>query len=424
MLINQRINIRFCDEDSRRMVEHNSLLCNKMYNLLLEEAIRDYENGSPKKLMEGYNLRDEVVVIKQKNPYFYSVHSSPLKNTGLRLRQAYKNFFNGSGHPKFRSNRVRWFSLYYDEPNKGIKIEGRSIQITLGETYDENNKKKRNYAYAVLEEGIKRGNIRNFRIIKSRNRYYLVVCLEVGDREEREGERRIALDPNHKNFFVGVDSSGRSVEFENLYQIQYFDREIDRLKSKRDRCRRKSVKGVNAYGTEYWKPSRMYARRSRALERLYEKREIQIKDAMYRIAHTLCDSYDVIAIGDYTPTAETAPEKKMHRKVLNQTPIGKFREILKHVCTKRGKKYILVNEKNTTKKCHSCGHSKKKTPDVRNYTCPKCGRTYNRDINSAINIGIKGKILSSSDYIDSDLSGPMYTVRYMLHKQCVSAGIK
>ena len=43
-----------------------------------------------------------------------------------------------------------------------------------------------------------------------------------------------------------------------------------------------------------------------------------------------------------------------------------------------------------------------------------------RDINSAINIGIKAKVLSSSDYKGIDLTKPLYTANYNLHKQRVS----
>ncbi|GAA3329009.1 hypothetical protein GCM10020331_075310 [Ectobacillus funiculus] len=46
----------------------------------------------------------------------------------------------------------------------------------------------------------------------------------------------IALDPNHKNFFVGVDHEGNSIEFTKLQMIKYWDTTIDTLKSLRDVC--------------------------------------------------------------------------------------------------------------------------------------------------------------------------------------------
>ena len=419
MIINQKINIKFTDKSSINILEQSSSLCNKLYNMLLEECINDYKNNNEKKLLHNRNLRNYVVCIKKDYPFFYKVHSSPLKNVAFRLKEAYEHFFDGSGYPKFRSNRVKWFSLLYDEPNKGVKITGNKIKISSGYELSENNKKNRLYSYGVLAENIKDGIIKTYRITKEKEKYYLIVTLELPDVEKTSNERFISIDPNHKNFFVGIDCYGKSVEFENLFQIKYFDKEIDKVKSKRDKCVKKSIECINEYGTKYYKPSLRWSKLNKALNNLYHKRESQIKDALYKISHQLCDNYDVIAFGDYTPTIKNSPEKNMHRSMLNQTQIGKFRQILKHVCEKRGKKFILVNETNTTKECFNCGDLKHKEPEVRVYTCQCCGKTYYRDINSAINIGKKVNLLPSSGYIDLDLSKPMYRVRYELKKQSV-----
>lgn len=46
----------------------------------------------------------------------------------------------------------------------------------------------------------------------------------------------------------------------------------------------------------------------------------------------------------------------MHRWMLNQTIISKFRNILEYVCYKRGKEFKIVDETNTTKECFYCEH--------------------------------------------------------------------
>jgi len=66
------------------------------------------------------------------------VHSSPLKNTALRLSDAIQTHQKSKkgkrkgkevGWPKFRSWKQKWFSLFYDEPEKGFKIEGQLTSL-------------------------------------------------------------------------------------------------------------------------------------------------------------------------------------------------------------------------------------------------------------------------------------------------------
>ena len=59
----------------------------------------------------------------------------------------------------------------------------------------------------------------------------------------------IALDPNHKNFFVGVDFEGNSIEFKKLQMIKYWDKKIDEMKSLRDVCEQEIPQTQN----ETWK---------------------------------------------------------------------------------------------------------------------------------------------------------------------------
>jgi len=46
---------------------------------------------------------------------------------------------------------------------------------------------------------------------------------------------------------------------------------------------------------------------------------------------------------------------------------------------------VYVNPKNTSKKCHRCGHVAQSV-EGREFKCPYCGLVYNRDLNSAINL--------------------------------------
>lgn len=125
----RKIEVIFSKEDER-ILDGQSKICNWLYNKLLEESIKDYkENNNANKLLDGRNLRNLVPKLKNDNEFLKSVHSSPLKNTALRLKDAYDRFFdNLRGFPHYRAWKDKWFSLFYDDPNKGFKLlDGKSF---------------------------------------------------------------------------------------------------------------------------------------------------------------------------------------------------------------------------------------------------------------------------------------------------------
>lgn len=409
LFFNQKIELILSDQD-KTILDSQSKMLNYLYNYLLEKVINEYKQDKFTKVLNSYNLRNLVPIIKKEKKFLNTIHSSPLKNTALRLKQSFVSFFNKHAKfPKFRSWKLKWFSLYYDEPNKGIKIDENNVRISLGA----NEEGKRLYIHALLKESLRDNTtIKNFRITKENKRYYLIVCMEKEVDKPVESERFIAIDPNHKNFFVGIDYLGNTIEFNNISMIKYLDKEIDRLKSKRDKCVKKNTL-IKTPHSEYFIGSKRYKRLDNALGKSMQRKREQTKQALYRIANMLTDNYDVIAIGDYFPSNNVITNSNQSRSMLNQTVIGKFRKILEWVCKKKSKTFILVDEHNTTKTCSLCGHEEKKDPSIREFRCNECGMEIERDKNSAINIATKAKlILSGSDYLMKDSSFIKYTLRY------------
>ena len=135
----KKISIFFKKEDEW-ILDGQSKMCNWLYNQLLDACQKDYkENNNALKLLEGRNLRDYGVSLKEKYPFLNTVFSSVLKEPSTRLLKAYKSFFKGdTKYPHFRSWKKKWFSLVYDEPNKGWEIQnnGTQLSISLGNIPD------------------------------------------------------------------------------------------------------------------------------------------------------------------------------------------------------------------------------------------------------------------------------------------------
>ena len=433
-IYNKKIEVAFKQEDIH-ILDGQSKICNWFYNQLLDACIKDYKyNGNSKNLLSGRNLRNYGTALKEEHKFLNTVFSSVLKEPSVRIKKAYDKFFKeGAGYPKYRSWKKKWFSLVFDEPSKGweVKEDGKTLSVSLGNipNLPKERGKKNPSVLGTLKEKLEIEEnelLKTFSLVKQQGKFYAIFTVEKCSIEELEFKETmskyrkeynlakkegleppekpvfkeqelvipkdckwIALDPNHKNFFVGVDYRGNSIEFKKLQMVKYWDKTIDNLKSKRDICQKNYRKRKTENGTKYTVHSPRWNRINHALNMAYNKRREQIKTALYSISHELYKKYDLVIIGDYTPTNGTAPFKNMKRSMLNQEQIGSFRKTLKWVAEKEGKYYLMVNEKNTTKDCCVCGHQEKKSPEIREFTCKNCNTTIMRDSNSAINIAKK-----------------------------------
>ena len=207
-------------EEDKRILESQSRICNWLYNRLLEQgnelkkqylATNDLELS--KILYTKRGLRNLIPSMKSEYPFLKSVHSSPLKNVGLRLSesiQAYQKSRKGArkgkatGWPRFRANKVKAFSLLYDEPKKSFKLNGKQLRLSLGV----NEEGKRHYVNAEVEKSIGSfadAEIRQLRIKQDLGQFFAIFTIkrETPPKKMSQGKRVIALDPNHKNLSWG-----------------------------------------------------------------------------------------------------------------------------------------------------------------------------------------------------------------------------
>ncbi len=421
MLIHQKIKLNL-NPIEKEILDNQLKLCIKLSNLILES----FYNHEREDFMFGHIvsvtfLKKVQHKILNEHPYFKIIHIDTLDRIIYKLKKSIETSLKRTNSlPKYKQSRKNSFLLYYLGSTLSSNIINKSIEVPLGFVLSNNTPMQLKINCKLSSRIHKRENsiISNYEIVKKYNHYFLLVCINKRNIKSREKTgKAISIDPNHKNFFVGVDSEGKSIEFQNLYQLKYFDKRIDEVRSKRDRCSKKSKSYLTLSGTEHLIPSKRYERMNNILLELYHKRNSQITHALYSIANYLVQNYDQIAIGNYTPTSRNIKYREMRRKMINQTIISRLRDTVKYVCQRDGKKYILVNEMFTTAKCFNCGNLVKKDPEIRIFTCDKCKRVINRDINSAINIGIKANILSRQDYVDLDLSLPTYALSFNLQKQ-------
>lgn len=191
---------------------------------------------------------------------------------------------------------------------------------------------------------------------------------------------------------------GNGIEIKNPWFLKSLQHRIDAIKSKRDKCKRKSKLIEPEHGKNYWLPSRRWLHFHHLLEDLYRIRRDQTKTYLYTLANKLYKNYDLVSIGDYTPRGGGIT-KGMRRSMNNESLIGRFKEVLEWVAIKSGKEYLVWNEYKTTKTCSHCSHELDSSlnPSIRSWHCPSCGKHHIRDENAALNGLQKTKEMSGSD---------------------------
>ena len=387
------------DNNAAAILDGQSKICNWLYNRLLEQAnilkqefIQNQSQTASKIVYTKRGLRNQVPGLKKEKSFLKSVHSSPLKNAALTLSKAirfYQDVKKGkrpgnAGWPQFRSFKQKFFSLFYDEPNKGFLVNGNQLQLSLGVDQDQ---KRLKLVLSIKEVYLlKDKHIKNLRITKESGTFFAIFSIKKDLPKPKLLKRILSLDPNHKNLAYGVCNEKKAIEINNPSFLKKFDKRIDELKSKRDRCQRKSQKIAKKAGGFYYQASKRYLRYDLALKKAYQKRREQTKIFLFTLANRLYKEYDMIAVGDYTPSGGGIT-KGMRRSMNNRSLIGRFKKTLQWIALKSGKGFMEWNEKGSTRTCHACGYVVENglAPSIREWECAKCDTVHIRDENAAIN---------------------------------------
>jgi IS605 OrfB family transposase len=125
--------------------------------------------------------------------------------------------------------------------------------------------------------------------------------------------------------------------------------------------------------------------------RIHRKISRQRKDALHKFSTRIVGQYQSIYVGDVS--SAKLVKTKMAKSVLD-SGWGMLRGFLHYKSLSAGRTFEVVNEKNTTRACSSCGALTGPTGldmlVVRQWTCSECGDTHDRDVNASRNIRTVG----------------------------------
>jgi putative transposase len=392
-------------EGQSTILDGQSKIANWLYNQLLERANglrQQYRQSQDREvgriLYTERGLRDLIPELKAQYPFLKTVYSSVLKNAALRLSKAIRDYQDGKhgrrknvvNWPTFRAWKRNWFSLQYEEPWKGYALTGRTLRLVLGQ--DATGKQLRIELQLVeaLPHWVKHEHIRQCRIVKEGQTFSVVFSVErtLPNGKPLAPSKVVALDPNHKNFAYAVGTDGKATEIKNAYFLKGYDKRIDQLKFKRDKCKKKSRLITREDGSQFWLPSRRWLMLNARLQDVWRERREQTKQFLYTVANRLFHDYDAVGVGDYVPHGGGIT-KHMRRAMNNRSLNGRFKHVLAWVALRSGKAYLEWEEGGSTRTCHDCGFVVEEgiPVEVREWDCPHpdCTRHHIRDENAARN---------------------------------------
>lgn len=358
-----------------------------VWNQMLNMANNRYQNNPSSPFINAYGMDYLITQLKREYPFLKESDSSSLQVVTHNLEQAFKMLFqHRNGHPRFQSRKAAKKS--YTGKSKIAVVAKRYLKLP-----------KLGYIKSSKTGRLLNGQIKRYTItLLPTGRYQLSVTLACESQAWPKTGNQVGIDLALSDLMVLSDrklaNDGKITKFTTKYldeQARLWQRKFDRRKDQATvniRQWNHNHKTIKEELTDFqnWQQAKQV--KACYQEKAKRKREAYLQYWTTQIVKT----YDVIVIEDL----KVKNMLKNHNLAdsISHACWRKVREMLTYKCTWYGKQLVIVNPRNTSRICHTCGRLQKQfkglsTNDwlkVRQWTCEQCGTVHDRDINAAINI--------------------------------------
>ena len=360
-----------------KRLEETFNACRFLYNCALEER-KSYYNFFGKGT-SYYFQTAQLLEIKELFPEYKDIYAQVLQATLKRVDSAFQGFFRRlktgekAEFPRFK-NKDRFHSILYPQSgfsigkSKGLKNQ-KKCKLKLSKIGD---------IPMLLHRNIK-GNIKTCQIIRSTTGkwYVCLTCDAVPNEPIAKTNKDIGIDLGVKNLLAF--SNGEKID-----NPKHFKKSQDKLA-----CAQRKLSKLD------WKTSEQRAKRKAsklAVARQYEKVKNQRTDHYHKLSKSLCERFDRIYL-EKLNIKDMKSWRILNREIQN-CAWNQLVQMLLYKAESADKEVVLVDPRNTTKECSSCGNIVVKGLSERMHRCDACGLEMDRDHNAAINIYNRGRDLS------------------------------
>jgi putative transposase len=340
----------------QRNTLNNTLeLCRWVYNETLSIRKNAWENE--KKSISHYDTIKMLPGWKKEKPELSQVYSQTLQEVCTRVDLAYKAFFRrvkakeNPGYPRFKGYG-QYTSFTYTQT--GFELLDNGLYLSKIGTI-------KIIQHRPIEEKIKTLTAQRDSI----GNWYACFSCEFEPAQLPVSEKAIGID-------VGLTSFATLSNGEKINNPRFFRRDEKEL-AKVQRKLSKTEKGT---------PERK--KRIKAVQHVHQKIYNRRKDFAHKLSRTLVNEYGIVSL----ERLNTKGMLQNHclAKSISDVAWTQFAQYTQYKAEWAGRKCVLVDPRNTSKRCSRCNTLVEKDLSVRVHSCPVCGLIIDRDENAAINI--------------------------------------